>query len=361
VLSAAAVHAQTEELKQHFKDLKIPPAEQKRIIAAPSDVKVRIQDVLREASQKKVRFGVGYTAALNFKLEQLAGTRIPENFLEIAKSQNEFAEQARRFTKGLVLPKCSPSAAKFDWRSLGKVTPVRSQKACGSCWAFTAMGAYEGSYAIQNNQLVDTSEQHVLNCATYPSGADAGSCGGGWWHPVFSWMLAHGVAAEATVPYQAVDQACVPGLPAPYRAINWGFVSAQNAIPPVEAIQKALCEHGPLAVAVRVTPLFQAYTGLGPGGSDVFVENDTGPINHGVTLVGWDDTRKAWLIKNSWSENWGIKGYMWIGYGSNSIGYAAAWVTARPAKFIVSADLLKLMKEHLKLPGEIRPFNPPGK
>jgi len=26
-----------------------------------------------------------------------------------------------------------------------------------------------------------------------------------------------------------------------------------------------------------------------------------GVINHGVTLIGWDDNKGAWLIKNSWA------------------------------------------------------------
>ena len=60
-----------------------------------------------------------------------------------------------------------------------------------------------------------------------------------------------------------------------------------------------------------------------------------GTLNHAVTLIGWDDSKSAWLIKNSWGTGWGDtcgfgteRGYMWISYTSDNIGYAAAWVQA---------------------------------
>jgi cathepsin L len=49
-------------------------------------------------------------------------------------------------------------------------------------------------------------------------------------------------------------------------------------------------------------------------------------VNHGIIIVGWDDAKKSYRIKNSWGERWGEKGYMWIEYGCNNIGYGAAWV-----------------------------------
>ncbi len=47
-----------------------------------------------------------------------------------------------------------------------------------------------------------------------------------------------------------------------------------------------------------------------------------------MVLVGWDDDRGAWLMKNSWGEDWGENGYCWIAYGSNRIGRQTAWIRA---------------------------------
>ncbi len=67
---------------------------------------------------------------------------------------------------------------------------------------------------------------------------------------------------------------------------------------------------------------FQAYTGG--------VYNNTRRYrytNHQIQLVGWDDSKGAWLLKNSWGTGWGIGGYMWITYTSCRVGEGAAWAT----------------------------------
>lgn len=35
---------------------------------------------------------------------------------------------------------------------------------------------------------------------------------------------------------------------------------------------------------------------------------------HAVMAVGYDDRRKACLVRNSWGSDWGIKGYFWMPY-----------------------------------------------
>ena len=69
----------------------------------------------------------------------------------------------------------------IDWDALGKVTPVKNQLACGSCWAFATTGMLESRYAIVTNTtgketLLQLSEQQLLDCSK-PYGNMA--CGGG--------------------------------------------------------------------------------------------------------------------------------------------------------------------------------------
>jgi C1A family cysteine protease len=35
---------------------------------------------------------------------------------------------------------------------------------------------------------------------------------------------------------------------------------------------------------------------------------------HAVCMVGWNDSRLAFLVRNSWGETWGLNGYFWMPY-----------------------------------------------
>lgn len=363
---AVAQGAAQEEKKISQTPVRVNYATRER--TAPKEIKDKLAGLRAEIAQKKLRFKVGYTTALDEKLEHLAGTRLPPDLAEKAPAQYKLAAEVRkldldaraevtRLNQKFRFPElmltCRATSSRFDWRTLNKVTPVRHQDGCGSCWAFATLGAFEGSYAIRNNQLIDSSEQDVLNCS------GSGTCGGGWW--AFPYVISDGCATEAAYPYTANDKPCNAGAARPYRAVNWGYVSSTGGIPSVTDMKKALCEHGPLAVAVWVSPAFQAYT------SGVFDETiTTSGINHGVTLIGWDDPTQAWIIKNSWGAGWGDGGYMRIAWNSNRIGDGAAWVDARQRFYIMPRRYFELIPrikpwpepDPLPIPRPVKPVTP---
>lgn len=328
-----------------------------RLAKAPERIQKDLVKLTQQAQERKWTFAVSYTSAMDIPLEKLAATRIPEDFLKSAERQNQFAAEALALDEKSAAdanampqaPACAANSAAFDWAAQGKVTPIKDQKSCGSCWAFAAMGAFETSWYIRNNKVVDASEQHVLDCAVGSNGQDAGSCGGGWYDPVFQWMIVKGATKESALPYTAVQGTCNTSLAAKYSAVAWGFVTVKNSIPTVDELKAAICKYGAIAVAVNATPAFQAYAG------GVFNEDSNGSINHAVVLTGWDDQRGAWRLRNSWGPNWGEQGYMWIKYNSNKIGYAAEWVRAKNTLYTIRDYDLIIRKYKLK-PLVIKPF-----
>ena len=257
------------------------------------------------------------------------------SYKEEKKKEEEKQEEKKGETDTDIENAPSPRATSFTWVNRNKVTPIKYQGVCGSCWAFTSAAVLESNFLIRRNWNLDISEQSILDCAeavqpVYRGGqvvnmkSKAGSCQGGWYGPVFEYYKTNSAVLESQSPYQFKEAYCVPSRTTQYKIVAWGYVKPNAGIPEVGEMKEALCKYGPIAACVKVTPAFQAYrSGIFDEFADCSGERD---INHAITIVGWDDNKGAYLVKNSWGTQWGDKGYVWIKYGCNNIGYGAAWV-----------------------------------
>ena len=302
----------------------LPPDYQLREKSASQAVLTDLAQMRDRIRAQRLTFQVGVTGVLSESFQNLAATRIPENFLALAVAQHDLALK----TTGIAdtsarlagvpsrtnLGACRPNAPAFDWRKEGKMTPVRYQKSCGSCWSFSAAAAFESAYNIRNNAAIEVSVQHLLDCS------EQGSCEGGWFYDAFKLMASRGVASASELPYQNWQTTCPIDAPPTYRAVAWDFISHKNDTPLSSEIKQAICSYGPVSSAIAVSPMFVAYA------SGVFNEPVDDTVNHAITIVGWDDAKSAWLIKNNWDTTWGDGGYGWVNYQTAKIGYAAAWV-----------------------------------
>jgi len=69
-----------------------------------------------------------------------------------------------------------------------------------------------------------------------------------------------------------------------------------------------LVNKGPLVVAVDASDFDFKYYG---SGSFICKSNTSGgKTNHVMLLVGYDE--KSWILKNSWGDDWGVKGLMYM-------------------------------------------------
>ncbi len=78
------------------------------------------------------------------------------------------------------------------------MTPVKDQKQCGSCWAFSTTAAVEHQYLKLTGQVKDGAEQQLVDCAQSTNG-----CNGGRPSAALAYIQNTGSPPEATVPYTA--------------------------------------------------------------------------------------------------------------------------------------------------------------
>jgi C1A family cysteine protease len=192
----------------------------------------------------------------------------------------------------------------IDWRTKNAVTSVKDQGQCGSCWTFSSTGAVEGAWAISKGQLVDLSEQELVDCAT---GIVYGShgCSGGQMEGAFKYVIENGQCYLTSYPYTAKDgnkcNVCTPLV----------HISSCSDVKPNDQISlKVAVSQQPVSIAIEAdTRYFQSYSG------GILTSSSCGTnLDHGVLIVGYgeEQNQKYWLVKNSWGTTWGLEGYVKI-------------------------------------------------
>ncbi|KAF1745567.1 hypothetical protein MXB_598, partial [Myxobolus squamalis] len=179
----------------------------------------------------------------------------------------------------------------FDWSQEGVVSPVKSQYKCGSCYAFSAVGAIESQFAIQIGQLRNLSVQEIVDCSV-SYGNEA--CNGGYMEKVYEYVIDNGISTDSAYPYKARKQNCQKNNPnssfklVGYRGLRGG--DENNLL-------RALFYIGPISIALNTESLDFAF--YESGILDI-VDCNPEMFTHGVLAVGYNLTGTPYLLaKNS--------------------------------------------------------------
>jgi len=214
----------------------------------------------------------------------------------------------------------------FDWRDTGKVTSVKNQNPCGTCWAHGTLAAVESRVLIEESTTYDFSEQNLICCtdAAWEYLHNDRCMAGGW-----SWLAAEtltkkGSRLEACQPYNTTTintEACGDSCQSIKIITDYRMIANEATTPDaIEPIKSAIYNHGPLAMSYAAD--YGAH--MHEGSIYYWPDCPDSEVNHLVCVVGWDDTvahpagggSGVWIVKNSWGTGWGDNGYFYLCYGS---------------------------------------------
>jgi C1A family cysteine protease len=200
-------------------------------------------------------------------------------------------------------------ASSVNWVDAGAVGAIKDQGYCGSCWAFSTVGALEGAYQIKYGGNVQSfSEQYFVSCDHRKNGGTDLGCNGGLMDSAFEWAETHGVVTEASYPYTsgaAGDTgSCLSTGTKVSAAAPKSFT---DVTPKSDSAMMSALEKQPVAIAIEADQMaFQLYK------SGVFTAECGDNLDHGVLAVGYgtEDGTDYYLVRNSWGESWGEDGYI---------------------------------------------------
>jgi len=203
-----------------------------------------------------------------------------------------------------------------DWRTKGCVNDIKDQGQCGSCWAFSTIQSVEGCYAAKNGKLFSLSEKQLVDCCTACSG-----CDGGLMTAAMDWVIKHengGFMSEDDYPYKPYEGNCLFDASKVKVTIQGYKEIAEGS---EDDLAAKCASQGPIAIAIDASNWsFQMYSG------GIYDESSCSPYNldHGVGCVGYgkEGSTAYWIVRNSWGEDWGEKGYIRMIKGNNQCGEA---------------------------------------
>ncbi|KAF5916192.1 hypothetical protein HPG69_010551 [Diceros bicornis minor] len=191
----------------------------------------------------------------------------------------------------------------IDYRKKGYVTPVKNQGQCGSCWAFSSVGALEGQLKKKTGKLLNLSPQNLVDCVSENDG-----CGGGYMTNAFQYVQKNrGIDSEDAYPYVGQDESCMYN-PTGKAAKCRGY--REIPVGNEKALKRAVARVGPVSVAIDASlTSFQFYS----KGKELFLEST---INR-LLQCGLGSFSKS-TEHFHWGENWGNKGYILMARNKNN-------------------------------------------
>jgi len=219
----------------------------------------------------------------------------------------------------------SVAPVSLDWRNKGAVTSVKDQGQCGSCWTFSATGAIEGAWAISSGNLIDLSEQELVDCAGLKYGSMG--CSGGQMDGAFKYVIENGQCALSAYPYTSGITKTGGNCQKCSAVVQ---LSSCSDVKPNDQISlKGAVAQQPVAIAIEAdTRYFQSYS------SGILTSSSCGTnLDHGVLIVGYgsENGQDYWLVKNSWGTTWGDKGYVKIARSDSTNDSGICGIAMQPS------------------------------
>ena len=214
-----------------------------------------------------------------------------------------------------------------------RLPPIGNQE-WGSCAAWAVGYYYKTVQEAQEHGWSVATADHQFNPYFIYNQANHGEDGGLTFPWAFDVLCQKGCATRADMPFNGQDYWTWPTpdemeKALPYRADAYAYVflgegTGGAALPAM----KALLDSGRIFVmAIPVYDDFMDESGLpAPGylyGGPSYDAEYLG--GHAVTIVGYDDSRGALKMANSWGTGWGNGGYCWLSYDFVSQYAWEAW------------------------------------
>ena len=211
-----------------------------------------------------------------------------------------------------------------------KFPPIGDQGQYGTCVAWsvgynlkTALNAIEKGWT--SSDLSKTSNQTSPKdlWMAIPTSKKGTKCGGTNFEPALDALIESGVASLSSVPYTGLGNCDgtktgdANNKLTNYRKIAYSSslkrTSEDNGLTP-DNFKGYLSAGRPIAIGARLGDRFMEWSNSSVISSDTYNNPGMQHAYHAMVLVGYDDDKHAFRVRNSWGTSWGDNGSIWVDY-----------------------------------------------
>ena len=196
--------------------------------------------------------------------------------------------------------------------------PVGWQNGQGSCAGFAVAYACKSYLEAKDQGWRPDSARRIFSPAFVYNQINGGRNRGSSILNALNLLVRRGCATLATMPYNPRDYRTQPSRAAFAEAASFrckGYYAVRSGA----LLRRALQQGHVVVMGILTDPIFMS------GRYRIFTSRERqrglrlrrpgDPHgHHAICVVGYDDTRSAFLLMNSWSRNWGQQGYCWVHY-----------------------------------------------
>lgn len=190
-------------------------------------------------------------------------------------------------------------------------TTVKNQGQIGACTVFAISSIYEYILKRSSDEETDLSESFVYYNVRHLDGKELEDTGSSF-QDVIACIGEQGICTEALHPYTR-SLSDIPSDEAYLDGEKRRITKALNVNVALNDIKSAIQEGYPVAISLKIFDSFNATSGYVRRPTDEEIESADFAY-HAMVVVGYSDDYKFFVVRNSWGEHFGDKGYCYIPY-----------------------------------------------
>ena len=207
-------------------------------------------------------------------------------------------------------------------------SPVRDQGQWGSCSSFASGAAVEflqlqelrlkvpegqDPQVYVEGQFMPVSEFFIYYGERKIEGTTGSDAGATTLADAGRVLVNEGVCRLSTWPYSDQNIFVAPSQAAYAEALKHKL-TAFYALEGLAELKRCLANGFPFICGIPVCTSFMSASVASSGVIPYPSDSDSVEGGHAVCIVGYDDSKQCFILRNSWGTDWGMQGYAWIPY-----------------------------------------------